>query len=342
MKAPDTELQRAKAVVLEYYDNFDGVAGDRDQMLAVLNRFAESDYAWRGLHPFHELRGTAPVVDTFWMPLTGAMKHVQRRQDIFMAGYNDVDAGQSCWVCSMGHLVGLFDEPWLGIPPTRRMAFFRYAEFHRVAGGKIAESAVFFDLLSMMKQAGCYPLAPQTGANFVHPGPRTHDGLMWDPQEPNEAVVTMDLINRMVADLSELNRSDDGECPPELLARSWHDDMVWYGPAGIGSSFTIKRYQEQHQFPFRKGLKDKRFNGHVCRFAEGCYGGFFGWPNLTNTPAGGFLGLPASDTPGDMRVVDVYRREGDRLAENWVFIDLPHYLNMQGVDVLAGFDAQSR
>ena len=64
--------------------------------------------------------------------------------------------------------------------------------------------------------------------------------------------------------------------------------------------------------------------------------GFFGWPNLTNTPAGGFLGLPPSDTPGDMRVVDVYRRDGDKLAENWVFIDLPHYLNMQGIDVLAG------
>jgi hypothetical protein len=34
-------------------------------------------------------------------------------------------------------------------------------------------------------------------------------------------------------------------------------------------------------------------------------------------------------------VVDVYRRDGDKLAENWVIIDLPHWLNMQGLDVLA-------
>jgi hypothetical protein len=39
--------------------------------------------------------------------------------------------------------------------------------------------------------------------------------------------------------------------------------------------------------------------------------------------------------PADMRVVDVYRRDGDKLAENWVIIDLPHWLAMQGLDVLA-------
>ena len=81
------------------------------------------------------------------------------------------------------------------------------------------------------------------------------------------------------------------------------------------------------------GLTGKRFNGHICRFAEGNYAGFFGWPNLTNTPTGGFLGLPASDKSSDMRVVDIYRREGDKIAENWVLIDLPWWLYQQGVDV---------
>ena len=47
------------------------------------------------------------------------------------------------------------------------------------------------------------------------------------------------------------------------------------------------------------------------------------------------MGLPGSGIPADMRVVDVYRRDGDKLAENWVFIDLANWLNMQGLDVLA-------
>jgi hypothetical protein len=35
-----------------------------------------------------------------------------------------------------------------------------------------------------------------------------------------------------------------------------------------------------------------------------------------------------------MRVVDVYRREGDKLAENWALIDLPYWLKQQDLDIL--------
>jgi hypothetical protein len=51
-------------------------------------------------------------------------------------------------------------------------------------------------------------------------------------------------------------------------------------------------------------------------------------------PTGGFVGLPGSDVRAEMRVVDIYRRDGDKLAENWIFIDLLHFLSMQGLDVL--------
>ena len=35
-----------------------------------------------------------------------------------------------------------------------------------------------------------------------------------------------------------------------------------------------------------------------------------------------------------MRVVDIYRREGEKLSENWILIDLPYWLLQQGLDVL--------
>jgi hypothetical protein len=110
--------------------------------------------------------------------------------------------------------------------------------------------------------------------------------------------------------------------------------MAWYGPAGIGSTFTIPRYQEQHMYPFREGLTDKVFNGHICRFAEGQFACFFGWPNLSNKSKGGFLGMPSGDSQADMRIVDVYYREGDKLLENWVMMDIPYWLKQQGVDIL--------
>jgi hypothetical protein len=53
---------------------------------------------------------------------------------------------------------------------------------------------------------------------------------------------------------------------------------------------------------------------------------------------GGYIGLPAGPR-ADMRVVDIYRRDGAKLAENWIFIDMLHFLNLQGLDVLARMES---
>ncbi|ATJ82107.1 nuclear transport factor 2 family protein [Halomonas beimenensis] len=322
--------QANKALILDLYRDLE--AADADGIAGVLAAYTSADYHWRGVHPFEEQWGAEAVAETFWRPFRAAWSTVRRRQDVFFAGTNAADG--SDWVVSMGYLTGLRDRPWLGIPATGRMTFLRYADFHCIENGRITRSGFFCDLIGVMHQAGLEPLPPQTGASILPPGPRDHDGLLFEAQDPGEGERTLALVNRMVEDLSALNRSGDDRCPPELLARSWHEDMIWYGPAGIGTTFTIPRYQEQHQYPFRQGLKDKVFNGHVARFAEGNFAGFFGWPNLTNTPVGGFLGLPGSDVRADMRVVDIYRREGDKLAENWVLIDLPYWLKQQGLDIL--------
>ncbi|MCB1455540.1 MAG: nuclear transport factor 2 family protein, partial [Nitratireductor sp.] len=296
----------------------------------ILAQRTTPDWHWRGMHPFHEQRGADAVAKTFWQPFLSAMTRVQRREDIFFAGLNEIDGFKSRWVVSMGHLMGLFDCSFLAIPPTRRIAMLRYAEFNRVEDNRIAETAFFFDLVHLMHQAGLQPLPPQTGAHLVQPGPMTHSGLLFEDASAGEGEKTLALINRMISDIN----TRPAATPQEELSRTWHDDMLWWGPDGIGATYTIDRYVEQHQGPFRRHLKDRKFNGHLCRLAEGEFGGFFGWANLTLTNSGGFMGLPAS-TPADMRVVDLYRRDGDKLAENWIFIDILHFLNMQGLDVLA-------
>ena len=274
-----------------------------------------------------------------WVPTRTAFSPLQRRPDVFLAGVSVTGDAPGVWVCQMGHLLGLFDRPWLAIPPTRKMTFLRYAEFNRVVDDRIAETALFLDVISVMTQAGQNPLPPSTGSSHIHPGPMTHDGLLLEPQDEARGKETMDLVDRMVESLSEANDraaiSGDDSFPREVLAETWHEDMIWSGPEGIGATYTIDRYQQQHQLPFRTQLAGKQFNGHIARFAEGDYACFFGWSNLTNVATGGFLGMVGSGTPSDMRVVDVYRRDGDKLAENWVFIDLLHWLDMQGLDVLA-------
>jgi len=339
--ATAADLQAAKRVVLDCYAAFD--AAPAAELAAVLADCVTDDYLWRGVDPFGVQNGPLAAVEAFWAPARRAFSPLMRRPDVFLAG---VSGGPSVtvespgvWVAQMGHLLGLFDRPWLHIPPTRKMAFLRYAEFHRVCGERIAETALFVDVISVMRQAGHYPLPPSTGASHIHPGPLTHDGLLLEPQDPAQGIETRRVVTEMIAELSRANRiaaeSGDDRMPREVLAESWHEDMIWSGPEGIGATYTIDRYRQQHQFPFRFNLTSKTFNGHVAFIAEGDYACFFGWPNLSNAAAGGFLGMTGSQTPADMRVVDVYRRSGDKLAENWVFIDLLHWLGMQGLDVLA-------
>lgn len=298
---------------------------------AALAQHTAKEWHWRGIHPFHAQFGAEAVAITFWQPFLQAMTHVQRREDVFFAGRNQIDDFASVWVVSMGHLMALFDAPFLGIPPTRKIIMLRYAEFHRVEGGRILETAFFCDLLHLFRQAGHIVFPDQTAAHLVQPGPRTHDGLLYADAPPASGRQTLDLICRMIG---AINASATYPTPEAEMAECWHDDMLWWGPEGIGATYTIPRYIEQHQRPFRTMLKDRAFNGHIARFAEGDFGGFFGWPNLSLTPTGGFMGLPAGPK-ADMRVVDIYRRDGDKLAENWIFIDMLHFLKMQGIDVLA-------
>jgi hypothetical protein len=331
-----SDLQAAKSVVRAYQSAVDGAGPE--QVAGALTGHTSADYLWRGMHPFDVQHGAAAAAGVFWAPLKTALTRMQRREDIFMAGRNQIDGFASVWVVSMGHLMGLHDAPWLGIPPTRKMAFLRYAEFAKVDGGKVVETALFCDIPHLMMQAGVNPFPPQTAAHLVQPGPATHSGVMNEPQDDASGEKTLDVINAMISDLGTWQLGLPLE---EELARTWNDDMIWWGPAGIGATYTIERYAKQHSGPFRAGFTDRSGTGHLCRLAEGEFGGFFGWPNFTAIARGGFMGLPATGKPGEFRVVDIYRRGGDKLSENWVFIDLLHWLKTQGLDVLGRLTSPS-
>lgn len=322
------KYQEVKKIVRNYFDEIE--KSSLENVVSILEKYTSENYFWRGVYPFREQKGQKNVAEVFWKPLKKSLKHIQRRQDIFIGGTNEV-SGET-WVMSMGHFMGLFDEEWMGVRPTGKMINLRYAEFNCIENGKITQTGLFVDIIGFMLQAGVNPLPPSTGNYYVYPGPRSHNGLLFNDANEGDGVATLKLVNKMVDDLTELNKSGAMGCPPEVLEKAWSKEMIWYGPGGIGASYTIPRYQVQHQLPFRNNLTDKVFNGHICRFAEGDFACFFGWPNLSNRPIGGFLGLPEG-VSADMQVVDIYSREGEKLCENWVFIDIPYWLSQQGLDI---------
>ncbi len=324
-----SNFQSEKRLVRNYYQALDNASPDKTE--SILTSYTSNDYIWRAYHPFHIQTNAKAVNDIFWKPFLASFQNMQRRMDIFFAGKNFIDDGKSVWVCSMGHLMGLFDNPWLGIQPTNKIAMLRYAEFHKVENEKIAETAFYFDIPHLMIQAGYKPFKNPTGKHLVQPGPATHDGLLFDDAPKEDGKKTMDAMHAMISDLGTWQLGLPLE---EELERTWHNDMIWWGPAGIGSSYTIERYAKQHSGPFRAAMTDRSSTGHIARIAEGHYSGFFGWPNFTVKPTGGFMGLPPSDKSCEFRVIDVYRRDGEKLKENWVFIDLLHFFKQQSVDIL--------
>lgn len=329
------DLQAIKAVVLAHHAALD--AARPGEAREALGRHCAPDMAWMGMHPWGEVRGLDRLAAEVWEPLRAALGPLQRRPDIFLAGNAVLHARPGDWVCEMGHFLGLHDRPWLGIPPTRRAAFLRYCEWSRVEEGRIVEQALYLDLEFLMAQAGVSPYARPTGAVVLTPGPRTHDGLLLGAHPPEEGRATLALIERMIARLVGAGvRTTQAE-----LELDWTPDMLWWGPSGIGASYTQGRYLEQHCAPFEAGLTFVRHDGHETRIAEGNFGGFFGYPSLIVRPAGGYLGATTeSDRAVEMRIVDLYRREGDRLAENWIFIDHLHVLNQLGLDVLGRLAAR--
>src|SRR6056297_3564861 len=184
--------QNSKGLILNYFQELE--YAESDSVVDIIKKYSAADYRWRGVYPFRELGGAEYVADHFWKPLMESISHIQRRQDIFIAGNNEIANESEEWVMSMGHFMGLFDHEWLGICPTGKMINLRYAEFNRVEDGKIAETGLFVDLIGFMIQAGVNPLPPSAGSYFVYPGPRTHDGLLFEDASEKEGKNNLKLV----------------------------------------------------------------------------------------------------------------------------------------------------
>lgn len=319
-----------KSIVLEHFRKLDNAT--TNGLAEALACHTHPNCRFQFVHPFNEVVGAGQAAEVFWRPLRASFAPLQRRQDIFFAGANDLDGGRTEWVVSMGHLLGLFATPFLGIRPTGKAVMLRYAEFNCITDGVITDSTLFLDIMNMMAQVQAEVLPPSTAATMVTPGPRTHDGLLFDDQCAREGQKTLALFQRMINRLLDV----DVHTTNTDLSLDWTEDMIWWGPGGIGAPYTQAGYLAQHCVPFEQGLRWGEFFGHTTETAEGCYGGFFGWPTFDVQSLGGYIGLaPASETRATMRVVDLYRREGEKLAENWNFIDHLHFLDQLGVDLIA-------
>lgn len=305
-------------------------ANAADTLAAARAIFAE-DSAYLCSHPVNQMHGLAEIAARLWLPLKHAFPDMERRDDIVMAGrWKDAD-----WVSATGYYYGTFARDWLGLPAHGGWAYLRYGEFYKVEGGRIVDAYVILDVIDLMRQAGVNPLPPARGIEGYCPGPATRDGVMLDANDPAEGAKSLAAVERMI--FEGMFGFDGVDHATMNMDRFWEPrDMMWYGPGGIGSTRGLKGFMDYHEIPWNEAFPDFRGGNHVARFGDGAYVASTGWPSIYGTHNGRELfGIPATGKPITIRVMDWWRRDGDWLVENWIFIDIPELLMQMGYDLLA-------
>lgn len=289
-------------------------------------------------HPFNEISGGAGYIAKFLQPLMQSFEQLHRTDYIAMAG--SFEGAE--WVTTTGYYVGHFTSPWLGIKPSGALAYLRFGEFHRMQDGQAVESYVYLDIPELMIACGQWPITSSPGVNRGYtgflPGPASLDGLQWKDTDSERSESSYQMVTKMLQGLATAD---------EAWRPYWHENMMWYGPAAFGSFVGIENFAG-FQVPFEqtfsewiggsvKGSQTK----HFTRFGDGDYVCSGGWPSLNCVQIKPFLDQEPAGKRLYMRVCDWWRREGDLLRDNWVFVDIPHVLLQMGYDLFGDLEKRS-
>jgi predicted ester cyclase len=290
------------------------------------------DAAWHVAHPVGDLAGPAAVTERFLQPLREALPGCMRRDELVLGNRSRVSPGY--WVATLGHYVGNFTAPLWGVQPHGKLVFFRSGEFYRIdETGRIDCAYILFDLLDLMRQAGRMPVPSVLGSDMLFPGPATHDGVL--PAYPDRSDASASLVEAMLGDLRAYHPATFDSASQTGEGGYWHRDMLWYGPGGVGANFTYPGFQRDHRIPFLTAFPDRIGGNHFARFGDGDYVCSGGWPSMTMTHRGPYLGVQPTGRPLTLRVMDFWRVQAGMIRENWVLLDLPELLIQMGVDILA-------
>ncbi|MEM7722627.1 MAG: ester cyclase [Pseudomonadota bacterium] len=282
--------------------------------------------------PIGTLTGPDAILNGLLRPLRAALKHPQRR-DLMLIGGENIREDGGDWLASVAHITGLFHAPLFGVAPNGRMVFLRFGEFYRVENGQLTQARIIVDLLHLLHEIDRYPLPGHYGTPVSFPAPATQDGIC--PANRADGARSLDIVQNMLGALHVYDPDTFGSDYQTGSQGLWHRDFMWYGPGGIGSTTGWTGFVDHHRADFLRAFPDRKGGNHYCRIGDGNYAAVSGWPSMTMTHQGPYLGVPATGKPLTLRVMDFYRCTETQIAENWVLLDYVHLLRQMGVDVLA-------
>tara|TARA_B110000238_G_C16064864_1_gene412239 strand:+ start:268 stop:1248 length:981 start_codon:yes stop_codon:yes gene_type:complete len=292
-----------------------------------IDDYLTDNMQWHVSAPINTLYNKEQIIASFWQPLSSALPDIERKPFINV----ESEYQGAIWIASTGYFIGTFSNDLFSIPATNRTLYLRYTELVKLEDNKISQYYIILDFLDVMNQAGVNPLRKSLGHSGLVMPPTTMDGLYREDVQQSDSEKSQKLVIDM---LNELGNFDGKSLESMQLQNFWHNDFMWYGPAGIGTTRGIEGFRTNHQGPFVFSFPDRSVDHKATLVANGNYVATGGWPHMHGTHSvGGWLGLPPSNKELSLRVMDIWRREGDLLKENWVAIDIIDMCMQMGLDV---------
>ena len=321
-----------KKLIVNLFEELNVSVITKENANGIFEKYLAPDALLHISRPFKSINGAQQIMSEFWIPLLDSFPDLEIEPYIVMAGEYESRQSVSC----TGNMVGTFQQPWLGIPANDQPTWIRFGAQFTIKENKITHAWMFLDVIDVMRQAGIN-IFPNRGIDWVPPAPATGDGIILHRTKVEESKKSVDLVNAMLDGLLSYDRKSLDSMGQE---RFWDvQNMMWYGPSGIGTTKGLKGFQKNHQIPFLnafpdRGILPKDESAHFSQTADGDYVCDFGFPAMYASHTGnGWLGFNATNKKVTMRVMDFWRREGDRLKENWVFIDIIDLAEQFGMDI---------
>jgi len=217
---------------------------------------------------------------------------------------------------------------WAGVPPPPGGLKLRIRDldFYQLDGNRISINWCIVDVVDMFQQAGynVLPEAPLPSLGYY--APYAMDGLtaplssMFTPEDA--------AASRKVWEAALAQDYDQ----QSLEAGFWAEDMVWYGPGGVGTAKSRQDYVKHWLSPLFAAFSEteRKTDLVVC---EGPYCGahFYIW----GTHTGEWFGEKATGKRVPIRCGAHAHIVGGKIVEGWLIIDVPRAFHAMGVDFYA-------
>ncbi len=306
------------------------------------NKSFSYDTVFRVCHPFEKIHGFQRALACFFVPFFNSFANLTRDVHIHLKG----EFKGNHWVSHTGYYSGKFIKDWLGVYPSHKQEFIRFGEFYQIETGKIVRVNIILDLLDFLYKVKTHRFNFELSSAIrfdEQPIPKPYTKQL----EPRLYVSSLThqslhLVEDMIFKGLQSFNSNRKLLADMGMKTYWCNDLIWYGPGGIGTCYGLKDFQQFHQQPFLRAKSDRVGGNHMARIAFGLLVASSGWPSIYATQNDSWLGFDLLDKPKKpkitMRVMDWWLRKENYLWKNWGLIDIPNIIKQMGysVDKLLG------